>query len=180
MPPERVVLRDGRVAQIRQIRPQDASLLRLGFESLSEGSRTARFLAHKSALTDEEIAYFTDVDHVDHEALVASDPAEERGFGVARYVRSADDPARAEFAVVVVDDLQGSGLAAALLRRLARRARKAGIRRFEAYVLPSNRRMLELVRRMWQVEEVQAEPGVTHISVSIAEPPRWKRWIGKT
>ncbi len=176
MKPERVTLRDGTSAQVRQIRPDDAGLLRLGFEGLSDGSRTARFLANKSALTEEEIAYFTEVDHVDHEALVASDLAEERGFGVARYIRSADDPSRAEFAVVVVDDMQGSGLAPLLLKRLAQRARRAGVRHFEAHVLPSNRRMLDLAGRLWPVEQVSTEPGVTHISLSIVpERPWWKR-----
>lgn len=175
--PECVVLREGTVVQIRQIQPEDASLLRLGFESLSDGSRTARFLAHKSALTDDEIAYFTDVDHVDHEALVASDPAEERGFGVARYIRSAEDPSRAEFAVVVVDDVQGSGLAPILLERLAQRARRAGIRHFEAHVLPSNRRMLDLARRMWPVEEIRTEQGVTHMSLSIEQRRWWGRFL---
>lgn len=180
MKPERVVLRDGTAAQIRQIRPEDARLLRLGFESLSEGSRTARFLAPKSALTDDEIAYFTEVDHVDHEALVASDPDEERGFGVARYIRSAEDPGRAEFAVVVVDDMQGSGLASILLERLAQRARRVGVSHFEAHVLPSNRRMLDLAKRMWRVEEVQSEPGVTHIALSLGQKePWWKRVLSR-
>jgi GNAT superfamily N-acetyltransferase len=177
MRPERVVLRDGRQAVVRQIRPEDASLLRTGFESLSEGSRTARFLAPKAALTDAEVAYFTDVDHRDHEALVASDVAGTRGLGVARYIRHSEDPHRAEFAVVVVDDFQGSGLASALLERLAGRARRNGIIHFEAYVLPQNRRMLELARRMWTVEQVTSHPGVTQISLFIGRPPWWRRLL---
>lgn len=177
MKPERVVLHNGREAVIRQIRPQDGVLLRLGFESMSDGSRVARFLTQKSALSDDEIAYFTEVDHVDHEALVAADPAEERGFGVARYIRSADDPDRAEFAVAVVDDMQGSGLAALLLDRLARSARRAGITHFEAHVLPSNRRMLDLAKHMWTIEQVRTEPGITHMSLSIAPRRWWRRFL---
>lgn len=174
MKPERVVLHDGREAVIRSIRPEDAELLRLGFEELSAQSRTARFLAPKAALSDAEIAYFTVVDHVDHEALAAADPAETRGFGVARYIRHPEDATRAEFAVVVADDLRGSGLAPVLLDRLARRARKAGITRFDAYVLPENRRMLELARQMWRVEQERTVRGVTQISLSIV--PRRSPW----
>jgi GNAT superfamily N-acetyltransferase len=168
MKPERVVLHDGREAVIRSIRPDDAGLLRLGFESLSSQSRTARFLAPKAALSDAEVAYFTDVNHVDHEALVAADAAETRGFGVARYIRDSQDPTRAEFAVVVVDDLQGGGLAPILLDRLARRARAAGITHFDAHVLPENRRMLDLARQMWQVEREKTVRGLTQISLRIA------------
>lgn len=180
MKPERVVLHGGREAVIRQIRPEDGRLLRLGFERLSAQSRTARFLAPKAALSDAEVAYFTDVDHVDHEALVAADPAEEQGFGVARYIRQPGEPRRAEFAVVVVDELQGSGLATVLLDRLAQRARMAGITHFDAYVLPENRRMLELARQMWQVERERTVRGVTQLSLRIApnRHPTWS-WLRK-
>jgi GNAT superfamily N-acetyltransferase len=175
MKPERARLRDGTEVLIRQIRPDDRFLLRLGFEGLSAQSRTARFLAPKVALSNAEVAYFTEVDHVDHEALVAADPGEERGLGVARYVRSDDDPRRAEMAVVVVDELQGTGLATLLLEHLARRARRAGILHFDARVLPSNRRMVELARKLWQVERVRTRRGVTEISLSLERPRWWRR-----
>jgi GNAT superfamily N-acetyltransferase len=177
MKPERVVLGDGRTVLIRSIRPEDGPLLRLGFESLSAGSRTARFLAPKAALSDAEVAYLTGVDHRDHEALVAADPEETRGLGVARYIRQVGDRRRAEFAVVVVDDLQGSGLAGILLDRLAYRARRAGISHFDAYVLPENRRMLDLARRMWRVERERTVRGVTWISLSLAPQPQILGWL---
>ncbi len=34
-----------------------------------------------------ELAFFTEIDHVDHEAIGAMDPATGQGVGVARYVR---------------------------------------------------------------------------------------------
>src|SRR5512140_526068 len=99
-----------RTLRIRPIRPSDAALLRDGFTRLSPESRRARFFAPLRELSDELVRRMTDVDGRDHAALVATSRDGERGFGVARYVRSKDDPSRAEIAVTVVDDVQGRGL----------------------------------------------------------------------
>lgn len=45
----------------------------------------------KAELSADELR-FTDVDHYNHEALCALDPAEGRGVGIARYIRDAEDP----------------------------------------------------------------------------------------
>src|SRR5689334_6429083 len=50
------------------------------------------------------VRYFTDVDHHDHEAIVALSAGDGRGVGVARFVRAVDDDQAAEVAVTVVDD----------------------------------------------------------------------------
>jgi GNAT superfamily N-acetyltransferase len=63
--------------------------------------------AHLSA---RQLAYLTEVDHRDHEALVAIEPSSRDGLGVARYVRSRENPREAEFAVAVADDWQRRGL----------------------------------------------------------------------
>jgi GNAT superfamily N-acetyltransferase len=94
--------------------------------------------------------YLTEVDHHDHEALVALDAADERGVGVARFVR-ADDPGVAEVAVTVVDDWQGLGVGTVLLERLTDRAREEGIRRFAALIQADNRRSLDLMRTIGTV-----------------------------
>lgn len=89
------------------------------------------------------LRYLTEVDHRDHEALVAL--ADDHGVGVARFVRTKD-PEVAEAAVTVVDDWQGKGLGTALLELLARRARQEGIHRFSAVVLAQNQDMLDVLR----------------------------------
>ena len=57
------------------------------YERLSDESRYRRFLSPHKQLTDAELRYFTEVDHHDHEALVAGDPESGEWVGVARYVR---------------------------------------------------------------------------------------------
>jgi RimJ/RimL family protein N-acetyltransferase len=127
-----VVLRDGSAVLIRPVRSTDAPLLADGFARLSAASRQMRFLGVKKQLSAAELRYLTDVDHHDHEALVALDRAGGQGVGVARYIRDADDPQAAEIAVTVVDDWQRRGLGTELLARLSDRARSEGIRRFTA------------------------------------------------
>jgi protein lysine acetyltransferase len=133
-----VVLRDGSRVLVRPVRSTDALLIAEGFARLSEQSRRMRFLGKKDELTAAELRYYADVDHRDHEALGALDPADGRGVGVARYVRDADDPQAAEIALTIADDWQGRGLGTELLARLSHRAREEGIRRFTAVMASEN------------------------------------------
>jgi GNAT superfamily N-acetyltransferase len=136
-------LRDGSFVTIRPIAPADRALLQAGFDRLSEESRYRRFLTPTPRLSERMLRYLTEVDHRDHEALVAL--ADDHGVGVARFVRTKD-PEVAEAAVTVVDDWQGKGLGTALLELLARRARQEGIHRFSAVVLAQNQDMLDVLR----------------------------------
>jgi GNAT superfamily N-acetyltransferase len=82
-----------------------------------------RFLTGKKELSGAEMRYFTDVDHHDHEALVALNQADGRGVGIARYIRDAGDPHAAEITITIIDDWHGRGLGTGLLTRLSARAR---------------------------------------------------------
>ena len=146
------MLRDGSGVPVRQVRSTDASLLADGFARLSERSRRMRFLGKKDELTAAELRYYADVDHHDHEALIALDPASGRGAGVARYVRDADDPHAAEIALTIADDWQGRGLGTELLARLSHRARQEGICRFTGVVSFDNVPMGMLLRSVGAVE----------------------------
>jgi RimJ/RimL family protein N-acetyltransferase len=142
------VLRDGSGVLVRQVRSTDILLL----ARLSEQSRRMRFLGKKDQLSAAELRYYADVDHHDHEALIALDPASGRGVGVARYVRDADDPQAAEIALTVADDWQGRGLGTELLARLSHRGRQEGICRFTGVVSFGNVPMGMLLRSVGAVE----------------------------
>ncbi|HYB88181.1 MAG TPA: GNAT family protein [Streptosporangiaceae bacterium] len=163
---KRVVLRDGSKVVIRQVQPADAPLLADGFARLSPQSRRMRFLARKDQLSAAELRYFTDIDHHDHEALAALDPAGGRGVGIARYVRDAGDAHAAEIAVTIVDDWQGRGLGTELLTRLSARARSEGIHRFTALVADDNRAMAGLLRNM-SANLVGRNPGTVEYEVTL-------------
>lgn len=171
---EPVTLRDGREVVIGRITPADAPLLAAAFERLSEDSRRLRFLAPKPTLNAAELRYLTDVDGHDHEALVAIDPATGRGVAIARFVRSRDEPARAELAVTVADEWQRNGLGEIMLSRLATRALEEGIRTFTALVSAENHGMQALVGRTGSGATVhRAEHGVFVYELDLAVAARY-------
>jgi|NGEPerStandDraft_6_1074524.scaffolds.fasta_scaffold17495_4 GNAT superfamily N-acetyltransferase len=161
-----VTLRDGSRVTVRPIRPQDAEPLRAGFERLSEQSRYRRFLSPMQELGAPMLRYLTEVDHHDHEALVALG-ADGTIVGVARSVRSRSDPQGAEVAVTVADDWQGRGLGTALLELLADRARAEGIRRFTALLLATNRKMLDLFEDLGPLRILKLGSGTTELEITL-------------
>jgi acetyltransferase len=164
-------LSDGSEVEIRPLGPEDKAGLAAGFERLSGLSRYRRFLSPTSHLSAKQLAYLTEVDHHDHEALVAIDPASRNGLGVARYVRSAQNPGEAEFAVAVADDWQRRGLGTALLRQLAERARAEGITRFTGFVLEDNQPMRGLLHSLGEVQQRDARDGTLEVWLDIPEDP---------
>ncbi|HEX6714681.1 MAG TPA: GNAT family N-acetyltransferase [Thermoleophilaceae bacterium] len=166
----RVRIRDGTEVGVRPIEPTDAGALRDGFERLSLESRYERFLSPMDHMSTAMVRYFTDVDHHDHEALVAFDPDEDsRLVGVARYVRELDDPEVAEAAITVADDWHRRGLGTALLDAIAERAREEGVKRFTAYVLARNDDMIEMLFRLGPAKIVDRANGAVQIEAEL--PP---------
>jgi GNAT superfamily N-acetyltransferase len=155
--------------KIRPIRADDRQAFLEAFERLGELSRYRRFLTPRGPLTDAELSYFIDVDHHDHEALVAVEPDTGQGVGVARYIRSKVNPAVAELAVAVVDDWQGQGVGSRLAEALAARARSEGIGSFSALMLADNEKMLNLVKELGDVHDVQTGSGTVELIVDLPE-----------
>lgn len=116
-----------------------------------------------------ELRYFVEVNHRDHEALVALDPDTGEGIGVARYVRSHEDPSVAELAVAVVDDWQGLGVGSRLVSELADRARDEGVTSFSATVLAENDTMLKLLEELGRMRVIQRELGTVELTVDLKE-----------
>jgi RimJ/RimL family protein N-acetyltransferase len=140
-------LRDGRRVEIRALRPDDRAALLAAVARSSAQSLYRRFFEIKRHFTEPEIEFFLNVDFVDHVALVAV--AEENGqpvvIGGARYV--AVKPGKAEVAFALIDEYQGHGIGAALLRHLAAIARNAGLEEVIAEVLPDNLPMLKVFEK---------------------------------
>lgn len=135
-------LPDGRRILFRPIEPNDKKLLSDGFQRLSPESRYRRFFRSIDHLSEAQLKYLTEVDQVDHVAWVAvlpDAPEEERGAGVARWIRLRDEPDTAEGAVTVVDSLHGLGIGKTLLYLITQEAIRKGIKRTKAWVLGENR-----------------------------------------
>ena len=141
-----LMLADGTRVLLRPIGREDREGLAALFARLTPESRHRRFLSPKHELTPRELVFFTDVDHVGHEAIVALDQRDGSIVGVGRYVHAGDRAGVAELAVVVADDLQRLGIGTALVRRAVRRARTNGFALMTATTLRENRPAHTLLR----------------------------------
>jgi RimJ/RimL family protein N-acetyltransferase len=155
---------------VRPIEPGDKDRLVNGLRQLSLDSIRKRFLAAKPRFSRSELRYLTEVDGVNHIALVAvleHDP--EQLVAVARCVRLPDRPGTAEMAIVVGDPWQGQGLGRELARRLADAALAVGIRRFAATMLGDNEAARRLMRTFARrLEEGRISAGVREVVVELA------------
>jgi RimJ/RimL family protein N-acetyltransferase len=154
---------------LRRITPEDKEALVAGLGRLSDRSVYQRFLSPKPRLTTSELRYLTEVDFVDHYALVAVlARSPDVVVGVGRWVRSAETPTDAEIAIVIADDLQGRGVGTTLGRALADAARARGIERFTASMLPTNVAAHRLFAKISDRLEWTREHGVDEMVAPLA------------
>jgi GNAT superfamily N-acetyltransferase len=167
----RARLRDGTPIEIVRVGPESRERLRDGFEHWSEEWRYRRFTGFRKSLSERELERLTELDHHDHEALAARDPATGYSIGIARYERLPARPGVAEAAIAVADEWQGRGVASVLLRALAERAREEGIESFLATMLRDNRRVVDLFARLGPLRAERMDQGTIEIEVELTEKP---------
>ena len=144
-------LTSGTAVALRPIRPDDKPLLQEAMTHVSHESLRLRFLAPKPRLTGSDLRYLTELDEVDHYAMVAVlADRPDAIIGVARWIRDAAEPASAEVAVLVGDDFHGQGLGTQLGLAVADAARERGIARFTATMLGENIAAHRLFERISQ------------------------------
>ena len=152
---------------VRPVEPGDKDAIADGFRRMSERSRYQRFLTVTDALSTGELRYLTEVDHHDHDALIAYDAASGDGVGVARFVRDPADRTTAEAAVAVVDAWQRRGLGSALSTLIADRARAEGVERFTALLLAGNRAMMALLESLGPMEVVSTDGPLVQVEIAL-------------
>ena len=137
------------VDRLRVIRTEDADKLQTAIRSLSAESRYSRFFSAVRELSPQWLARATHPDAKAELQLVAVTGAglEENIIGGARYAATGME-GDCEFAVAVVDEWHGRGLARLLLETLMRAAHGRGFAHMEGYILATNARMLGLANRL--------------------------------
>ncbi|MGB0099986.1 MAG: GNAT family N-acetyltransferase [Nocardioides sp.] len=158
-----VLLRDGRTAHIRPIRPDDKDVFVEFYARVSDQSKYFRFFSPMPQLSDRDVARFTNVDHVQRVAFVMT--LQSRIIAVGRY--DVVRPGEAEVAFLVEDQHQGRGIAQLLLEHLAQAGRERGVERFVAEILPDNTRMIQTFRDAGYRVVSEYDEGILQLEFSI-------------
>jgi len=136
-------LRDGTEIFFRPVKPTDELALSEMLYSLSEESVKTRYLTRTVAFPHRHIQQLTNIDYKKDLAIVGVVPSVsgEEVVAIAQYFLDPHTQA-AEVAFLVQDEWQQKGMGTFLLDYLTQIAKKRGVKRFFAKVLPSNRSML--------------------------------------
>ena len=123
--------------------PADADEIRAMHGRMSARTLYLRYFSAVTQVSDQQVALFTGVDHVNSAGLVAVLGGQIIAAGT--YHRNpTGDTDSAEVAFMVEDAQQRRGLGSILLEHLAAAAQERGIRRFTAEVLSENTQMVRV------------------------------------
>ncbi len=162
-------LRDGELVDFRAVKQNDKETLQKGMLALSSKSRYFRFFSPILKLSDTQLCNFTGIDQQNHVAWIAlaHNETEDRGLGIARFIRIQNQPEIAEFGVVVIDSYQQRGLGSILLAVLHRMASIKGIEILRGYVLADNTVMSKWLGRLGAVSVF--ENGVYRMDLTVSD-----------
>ncbi len=166
-----VTLRDGRSVLIRPIHPGDAPALAEAIESADADTIRRRFLGGHPQVTPGLLNFLTTVDYTSRFALVAVEPASQRGVAIARYEPAGQD-GTAEVAIAVTPAWRDVGLATELLRMLAQAAGQRGIHTFTGRYLADNRPVTALINEPDKPANQVTSTGIAEFSVPLAPGSR--------
>jgi acyl-CoA synthetase (NDP forming)/RimJ/RimL family protein N-acetyltransferase len=158
-----VLLRDGRTAHIRPIRPEDRELLVEFYSRVSDQSKYYRFFSPMPELSDRDLTRFTHVDYRTRVAFILLVAGQM--IAVGRY--DMIKPGQAEVAFLVEDRHQGRGIGQLLLEHLAQAGRERGIEQFVAEVLPDNVAMIHTFKDAGYQVKSAFEDGVMELEFRI-------------
>ena len=146
--------KSGEAFVIRPIRPEDEPKVVNFHAHLSEESvyfRYFRAFQLSQRVQHERLTRMCFVDYDRTIALVTEcenpETGEDEIVAIGRLTRLSD-PQEAEFAILVRDDFQGRGLGTVLLTRLLQFGRDEGINHVNAYMLGTNKGMINVCKRL--------------------------------
>jgi acetyltransferase len=164
---ETVTVADGTKFLLRPIRPEDEPQLIAGFAQLSPQSIRMRFFSTMRELPHSLAARLTQIDYDREMALVLTNAGPAGRQPIYGVVRLAADPdnERAEYAIVVRDDMTGRGLGMLLMQRMLAYAERRGIKEVFGDVLAENKRMLDIARRLdFAAAPLAEQPAIVRVT----------------
>jgi acetate---CoA ligase (ADP-forming) len=165
-------LRDGTLVRIRRAQSCDRERVLQFVGRLSSDSLALRYLdaVRPDAAAAEILLPYLPGERLSL-LLEADVPRPGTVIAHGEYSRDRADAARAEVAFLVEDDRQGLGAATLLLLHLARHARSAGVRRFDAISLPENRAMIDVFVGAGFPCSVTLRDGLEQVALDISREP---------
>jgi acyl-CoA synthetase (NDP forming)/GNAT superfamily N-acetyltransferase len=158
---------DGRIVRIRAVGPGDGPALHALTSRSSDRSLYMRFFSLNREVAEQYVdKLIAERPSGAHLALIAE--VESRLVALAGFERFDDDD-EAEVALLVEDDLQGTGIGTLLLEHLASHARRMGIVALAADTLVNNRSMLGVFAHSGLQERARSEEGV--VTTRLATTP---------
>jgi acetyltransferase len=170
---ETMVLNDGRKVFVRPIRPEDEPSHHVFVSKMSPEDIRFRFFGLVGELAHSEMARFTQIDYDREMAFIAicGEGADRRTVGVVRTVCDADNET-AEFAVVVLSDFKGTGLARKLMMKMIVYCLARGTGQIVGQVLTDNIRMLKFIEAMGFKRLRRVEDNIVEVALDLRAPGR--------
>jgi acetyltransferase len=147
---EDFVLKTGRAARLRPIRPEDEPEHLVFFSKLRPEDIQLRFFGSLVDVRHRTMSRFTQIDYDREMAFIATAPDERGEPETLGEVRTFADPDNeiAEYSIIVRSDLKGSGLGRKLLSKMIDYCRSRGTHRLAGSVLCRNQAMLAMIAAM--------------------------------
>jgi acetyltransferase len=139
--------RDGKIVILRSITSNDKRIEKELIDGLSIQSSRYRFFHVIKEATEEMVSKFCDIDYKNEIAIIAEYDlnGQKRSVGVVR-IYIDPDAKTGEFAILVADNFQDSGLGTKFMETLIGICRKRGMKSIYADVMASNTKMLTLAK----------------------------------
>lgn len=147
---EEFVMKSGRKALLRPIRPEDEPEHHAFISKLTPEDIRFRFFGSIRELPHSEMARLTQIDYDREMAFIATAPGEGGKPETLGVVRTVTDPnnEEAEYAIVVRSDLKGEGLGRKMMDKMIDYCRARGTKYYVGQVLRENRSMLGLAESL--------------------------------
>jgi acetyltransferase len=150
--------RDGRTVILRSITSDDKHMEKELIDGLSLQSSRYRFFHTVKESSEEMVNKFCDIDYKNEIAIIAehNSNGEKRNVGVVRLFL---DPGlqSGEFAILVADSFQNSGLDTKFMHTLIDIGRERGLKSIYALVLADNTKMLTLAKELGFAVEASSQ-----------------------
>ena len=142
-------LKGGSAVIVRAIRSDDKANILKGIGLFSGDSLYKRFHGAKSGVTDQELKFYTEIDYINHVALMAVLKNTDQTIGGGRFIvfDKSLSSLSAELSFAVADNFQGLGLATVIIKHLVYIAREIEIKTFVAHVLRDNIAMIRVFEK---------------------------------